>query len=227
MDLNMMLGWIAIAAIAIDGLCYVFVRKYRQFGGHLIGAMAYVILLANILLYMNNGNTESFRYLLTGTVVVSALFVVEYIASTLRHVRIHEKELAKQMYLESLEKKAILIEAQAKKTEAANKRYRQVIDEQVEKSRQIQHARNIRIISNEEYEDMLPEDAEVEETREAYQLYSLIARGYEGERGPNHERRLRNVCEKICAFLKPEELKALMQVDIEYTEAAGKLYDKI
>ena len=36
-----------------------------------------------------------------------------------------------------------------------------------------------------------------------------------------------DVCEKICAFLKPEELKALMQVDIEYTEEAGKLYDKI
>lgn len=227
MDISILLVWIAGTAIVLDGIIYMFTYRYRKYGGHIIGAMAYIILLADILLYIDKGYTDSFRHLLMGTIVVGALFVVEYIANIFRHVRMHERDFSNKIQIDNLEEEILQLRNQLNKTEAANERYRKVIDEQVEKSHILQHARETRIISNEEYEDMLPEEAEVEETREAYQLYSFLVRGYEGERGPKHERRLHNICEKICSCLDAGELKALMQVDEEYTTAAGKLYDKI
>ena len=227
MDINILLVWIAVAAIILDGIIYLFTYRYRKYGGHIIGAMAYIILLSDLVLYMDKGYTESFRQLLMGTVGVGALFVVEYIINIFRHVRMHERDFSNQIRIDNLEEENLQLKNQLSKAVAANERYRKAIDEQVEKSHILQHARDTRVISNEEYEDMLPEEAEVLETREAYQLYSLIVRGYEGERGPKHERRLHNVCEKICSCLDAAELKALMQVDEEYTDAAGKLYDKI
>ena len=227
MDIHILLVWIAVAAIILDGIIYLFTYRYRKYGGHIIGAMAYIILLAEISLYMNKGYTDSFRYLLMGTVMVGALFVVEYIANIFRHVRMHERDFSNKIRIDNLEEENLQLKNRLSKAEMANERYRKVIDEQVEKSHILHHAKETRIISNEYYEDMLPEEAEVEETREAYQLYSLIVRGYEGERGPKHERRLHNVCEKICSCLDAAELKALMQVDEDFTAAAGKLYDKI
>lgn len=227
MDINILLVWIAVTAIILDIIIYLFTYRYRRYGGHIIGAMAYIILLVDISLNIGKGYTESFRYLLTGTVMVGALFVVEYIANIFRHVRMHERDFSNKIRIDSLEEEILQLKHQLNKAVAANERYRVVVDEQVEKSQMLQHARNVRIISNEEYEDLLTEEAEGEETREAYQLYSLIVRGYEGERGPKHERRLHNVCEKICSCLDAEELRALMQVDEECTATAGKLYDKI
>ena len=227
MDINIVLVWIAVAAIILDGIIYLFTYRYRKYGGHIIGAMAYIILLSDLVLYMDKGYTESFRHLLMGTVGVGALFVVEYIINIFRHVRMHERYFSNQIRIDNLEEENLQLKNQLNKSIATNERYRNTIDEQVEKSYILHHAKETRIISNEEYEDMLPEVAEVEESREVYQLYSLLVRGYEGERGPKHERRLHNVCEKICSCLDAAELKALMQVDEEYTAAAGKLYDKI
>lgn len=109
-------------------------------------------------------------------------------------------------------------EADARRLEASLQRYK-------EKERVEMEKHNARVISNEEFEETLPEVKATDDTREAFQLYSMLIRDYSMERGPKFEMHLHNVCERICSKLSEEDFRLLMQLDAELTDEAGKYFN--
>lgn len=227
MDINSLLLWVAAIAIVTDFCINLFSHKNRKFGGYMIGAMAYVILLADLTysLYAGKGDTMEFKRVLTGTLVVGALFIVEYAINNYRFIRIQEKGFSDRLDMDSLEEEVRQLKVKLQRETDRCDQMKSSIDNIVQKKKEELHFRNLRVISNEEYEDKLLDEKAVGDTREAFQLYSLLIRGYEMERGPKHERRLHNICEKICAHLDKDEVQALLQIDCINRDNAGAFYD--
>lgn len=227
MNVSIFLVWIAITAIAVDFGIYFFSHKYRKYGGHIIGIMAYIVLLADLTyaLYLGLCGTDEFRRILAGALVVGALFAVEYIINTYRHIRHFERGLALRADSDSLHHEVMQLKAKVKKLTEENERMLENFNRQAEEQRQMNEIRNERMIANEEFEKTLPDEEWIPDTREGFQLYALLVSGYEGERGPKYERKLHNICEKICSSLDEKEVDALLQIDIHKSRKAGEYYD--
>jgi len=229
MNVSNLLLWLAGIAIAIDFIIYLFSHKYREYGGHIIGAMAYLVLLADLTysIYLGESGYDNVQQLLPGTLVVGAFLSIEYTVSTYRHIRMHEKGLALLLNENTLEEQVKQQNAKIQKLEKQNEQLIENLQKQAEKQRELLEQRNLRIIANEEYEERINDDFETKDTREAFQLYTLLIHGYECERGPKFERQLHHICEKICHHLDEKEIKALLQIDLENSRKAGEFFDAI
>ena len=227
MNVSILLVWVAVTAIGVDFGIYLFSHKYRKYGGHIIGVMAYLILLADLTysLYLGQHATDEFRQLLGGTLVVGACFGIEYAASSYRHIRQHERGLALMLNENSLEEEVKRLRNTVKKLTEDNDRMMESYQRQMDRQKEAAEQRNLRIIANEEYEETLEDEKLVGDTREAFQLYTLLIHGYECERGPKFESKLHNVCEKICMLLDEKDLKAILQIDEANSRKAGEYYD--
>lgn len=227
MNVSILLVWVAVTAIGVDFAIYLFSHKYRKYGGHIIGVMAYLILLADLTysLYRGECGTDEFRQLLAGTLIVGACFAIEYTVSSYRHIRQHEKGLALKLIESSLEDEVKRLRSTVKKLTEENEKMMESFQRQVERQCEAAEQRNLRIIANEEFEETLDDEKRVDDTREAFQLYTLLIHGYECERGPKFERKLHNLCEKICTLLKEKEIKLLLQIDAANSRKAGEFYD--
>ena len=125
----------------------------------------------------------------------------------------------------SLEEEVKRLRNTVKKLTDDNDRMMESFQRQMDRQKEATEQRNLRIIANEEYEETLEDEKLVGDTREAFQLYTLLIHGYECERGPKFERKLHNVCEKICMLLDEKDLKAILQIDEDNSRKAGEYYD--
>lgn len=227
MDINMILLWLSGIALVTDFGIYLFSSKYRKYGGHIIGAMAYVILLADLTysLWLGSCGTPEFRTLLKGVLIVGGIFVFEYTVNTYKYIRQHEKGVAAHRREIILEDELNRLRKDFNKLYERNSLLQDMLSVHSEKQILKDEAHERRIINNLEYEDSLQPMPEVELTREGFQLYTLLTSGYEGEREAKFECKLHNVCEKICSSLKEDEIKTLLQIDYEKTTSAGDYYD--
>lgn len=227
MDISMILLWLSGIALVTDFSIYLFSFKYRRYGGHIIGAMAYVILLADLTysLWLGSCGTPEFRTLLKGVLIVGGIFVFEYTVNTYKYIRQHEKGVAAHRRESIIEDELQRLRKDFDKLSERNAWLQDALNTHTEKQSRKEEAHERRIISNIAYEDTLQLMPEVELTREGFQLYALLTSGYEGEREAKFERKLHNVCEKICSSLEEDEIQALLQIDDEKTTSAGDYYD--
>ena len=96
MDISILLLWLAGIGMLADFIVCLLSRKYWQYGGHIICAMAYVILLADLTftIWQDGYGTNQFRGILTATWVIGAMLVVDHAVIAYRHIRQNEKNMA-------------------------------------------------------------------------------------------------------------------------------------
>ena len=192
MNISILLMWMAGGALVVDFIIYLFSNKYRKYGGHLIGAMAYLILLADLTysLYLGKSDTAEFRTLLTGTLVVGAFFILEYTVNTWRHIHQHERGVAAHSREKQLEELIAKLDGQLSRAQQNNHWLQEEVNRMTEREEEQQRLKAERFKANKAYEDMLDEVPESPATREGFQLYTLLVRGYEAERLPKFEKKL-------------------------------------
>ena len=236
MNISILLLWMASIAFLTDFIIYIFSYKYRKFGGHTIGTMAYLILLSDLTYSVYLGDIESneFRVILTGTLLIGALFIIEHTINTYKHIILHDKAASAGHRESELEEEIIQLQNDLNKTKAL---YDKALDDNYtliseihEKSVQEENLiieKGYRIKSNFEYENKLPQYVTTKQTRKGFQIYTLLIHGYEAERGPLFERHLNIISERMCLLLSEEEIDSLLQIDRKRAEEAGKLYDML
>lgn len=236
MNISMILLWMASIAFLADFAIYIFSHKYRKFGGHTIGTMAYLILLSDLTYSVYLGDIESneFRVILTGTLLIGALFIIEHTINTYKHITLHDKAASAGHRESELEDEIIRLQNELNKTKALHDKalddnYTLItqIHENAVQEENLIIEKGIRIKSNYEYENKLPEITSSQQTRKGFQIYTLLIHGYEAERGPLFERHLNQISEKMCSFLSDEEIESLIQIDRKRAEEAGQLYDML
>ena len=224
MNINMLILYTTATIVIIDFVLGLVSSRYRERAGQYLGIVAYIILLANLSYASYNAQPEwiKFQEFLVASQLV---FIIGYAINTYRTIRMAQNYStnllmynALQDDYESQTNDYNRLEADARRLEASLQRYK-------EKERVEMDKHNARVISNEEFEETLPEVKATDDTREAFQLYSLLISGYSMERGPKFEMHLHNVCERICSKLSEEDFRLLMQLDAELTDEAGKYFN--
>ena len=228
MDISVILFWMAGIAVVLDFIIYLFSSRYRKYGGHIIGTMAYVILLSDLAfaVYQGECGTVTFRRMLVGTLVIGALFIIGYTVQAHRHVQLLQKHTGLKLLYNGLQddyhyqcEENTRLSTKIDNLNENLQRY--VIKEQAEMEKH-----NLRIIANEEFEETLGEcETTLSETRQAFQLYAFLVNGYSCERGPKFEARLTGICGRICRRLPQDDIRVLLKIDSALTEEAGKFYD--
>ena len=227
MDINLILLWCSGIALATDFLISLFSRKYRKYGGHLIGAMAYIILLTDLTysLYLGNSNTPEFRMLLKGVLIVGGLFIVEYTVNTYKYIRQHERGVAAHRRENTLEDELKRTQAEMVKLTQHNQWLQELANERANMMNNLSEQRDKRIQDNMQYEDLLTMESETASTRNGFLIYTQLTRGYEGEREPKFERKLHNVCEKLSALLAEDEIACILHINAEKSRTDADFYD--
>ena len=227
MDINMLILCTTATIVILDFLLGLVSSRYRECAGQYLGIAAYIILLANLSYTSYNAQPGmiEFQEFMVISHLVGSIFVIGYAINTYRTIRMAQNYStnllmynALQDDYESQTNDYNRLEADARRLEASLQRYK-------EKERVEMDKHNARVISNEEFEETLPEVKAIDDTREAFQLYSLLISGYCMERGPKFEMHLHNVCERICSKLSEEDFRLLMQLDAELTREAGEYFN--
>lgn len=227
MNINITILCLTGTIVLTDFLLGLLSSRYREKAGQYIGALAYIILLANLsyVAYHADADMIVFRDFLVSSQLIGAIFVIGYAINTYRTVhQMHDFQSVCELH-EKLQEDYGHLSEEHNRSLAEIARLESSLKHYLQKERIAMEKHNLRIISNEEYEERLADEEAVDDTRGAFQLYALLTSGYSMERGPKFEIRLHNVCERICSQLSEEDMRTLLQIDSELTRESGEYFD--
>lgn len=217
----------AMALLLVNSLVVIASKKYRQKAGFKIHFGALAILYLDLFYCVATGVEQG--YWLSAMLMAALALAFFESAKVLgneilfyRWRKDHEKENDwEDSLINELKAKNLQIKLLQDENEQIIHTHREWLLNKKKEEEQKQE----RLEHNKTVEAGLPGVEVQHDTKEGFQFYALLIKGYEAERGVLLDRHIHNICEKMMAALDSDEQQLLLGIDNKLTQEAGRFYN--